>query len=231
MFWTEIWKISVFLSEKNFSFLEVKFSMYLNRCVVVMFVFFVFSYCVWWIMSGIDFTSLGKTELFIFLFFGLWHVYMLSLMVYLLFLLVSLVRYASSWTSSTLFFSTMQINAKMKRHPASILYKSTAGRYWPDGLMTARCRFIEDAYWDAYSRSRWNRRLKMNCMCSESGIQITATDLLWKLAFMATLVEWLRFFRRSNVYCGKYLYGWPRFLTLWKSRQMLQTQHLVAAVG
>ena len=93
-------------------------------------------------------------------------------------LLVSLERYASSWTSSTLFFSTMQINAKMKRHPASILYKSTAGRYWPDGLITARCRFIEDAYWDAYSRSRWNRRLKMNCMCSESGIQITATDLL-----------------------------------------------------
>ena len=32
MFWVEIWKISVFLSE-NFQFLEVKFSIYLNRQV------------------------------------------------------------------------------------------------------------------------------------------------------------------------------------------------------
>ena len=35
MFWAEIWKISVFLSE-NFQFLEVKFSIYLNRHVFVM---------------------------------------------------------------------------------------------------------------------------------------------------------------------------------------------------
>ena len=35
MFWAEIWKISEFLS-KNFQFLEMKFSMYLNRRVFVM---------------------------------------------------------------------------------------------------------------------------------------------------------------------------------------------------
>ena len=35
MFWAELWKISEFLSE-NFLFLEVKFSVYLNRCVFVM---------------------------------------------------------------------------------------------------------------------------------------------------------------------------------------------------
>ena len=35
MFWAEIWKISVFLSE-IFQFLEVKFSIYLNRRVFVM---------------------------------------------------------------------------------------------------------------------------------------------------------------------------------------------------
>ena len=35
MFWTEIWKVSEFLSE-NFHFLVVKFSIYLNRLVFVM---------------------------------------------------------------------------------------------------------------------------------------------------------------------------------------------------
>ena len=36
--------------------------------------------------------------------------------------------------------------------PASILYKSTAGHYrpvsYPDGPITARYRFIKNAYWD-----------------------------------------------------------------------------------
>ena len=36
-------------------------------------------------------------------------------------------------------------------YPASILYKSTAGRYRPvrvaDGPITARCRFIKNASW------------------------------------------------------------------------------------
>ena len=36
--------------------------------------------------------------------------------------------------------------------PASILYKSTAGRYrpvsYPDGPITVSCRFIKNAYWD-----------------------------------------------------------------------------------
>ena len=37
-------------------------------------------------------------------------------------------------------------------NPASILYKSTAGRYrpvsYPDGPITARCRVIKNAYWE-----------------------------------------------------------------------------------
>ena len=37
MFWAEIWKISVFLPE-NFQFLEVKFSIYLNRRVFIMYI-------------------------------------------------------------------------------------------------------------------------------------------------------------------------------------------------
>ena len=40
-------------------------------------------------------------------------------------------------------------------HPASILYKSTAGRYrpvrYPDGPITARYRFIKNAYWVTWS--------------------------------------------------------------------------------
>ena len=40
----------------------------------------------------------------------------------------------------------------MKVIPASILYKSIAGRYrpvsYPDGPITARYRFIKNAYWD-----------------------------------------------------------------------------------
>ena len=36
MFWAEIWKISEFFNLKMFSFLEVKFSIYLNRHVFVM---------------------------------------------------------------------------------------------------------------------------------------------------------------------------------------------------
>ena len=36
-------------------------------------------------------------------------------------------------------------------YPASILYKSTVGRYlpvsYPDGPITARCTFIKNAYW------------------------------------------------------------------------------------
>ena len=38
-------------------------------------------------------------------------------------------------------------------YPASILYKSTASRYrlvsYADGPITARCRFIKNAYWDS----------------------------------------------------------------------------------
>ena len=42
--------------------------------------------------------------------------------------------------------------SKSKNIPASILYKSIAGRYrpviYPDGPITARYRFIKNAYWN-----------------------------------------------------------------------------------
>ena len=45
------------------------------------------------------------------------------------------------------------VQADLKSFPVSILYKSIAGRYRPvrvaDGLITARYRFIKNAYWVA----------------------------------------------------------------------------------
>ena len=50
--------------------------------------------------------------------------------------------------------------------PASSLYKSIAGRYrpvsYPDGPITARYRFIKNAYWDLECLSevvRWTKLL------------------------------------------------------------------------
>ena len=44
-----------------------------------------------------------------------------------------------------------RVTAVKRLHPASILYKSVAGRYRPvrvaDGPITARYRFIKNAYW------------------------------------------------------------------------------------
>ena len=43
-------------------------------------------------------------------------------------------------------------------YPSSIVYKSTAGRYRPvsytDGPITARCKFIKNAYWVAIRATR-----------------------------------------------------------------------------
>ena len=45
------------------------------------------------------------------------------------------------------------MDSKGTNIPASIFYKSIAGRYrpvsYPDGPITARYRFIKNAYWDA----------------------------------------------------------------------------------
>ena len=53
--------------------------------------------------------------------------------------------------------SGMNIEAMGMRHPASILYKSSAGRYRPvrvaDGPITARCRFIKNAYWAVFKHN------------------------------------------------------------------------------
>ena len=42
MFWAEAWKISEFFLSEIFQFLEVEFSIYLNRCVFIM----------WWVTSS-----------------------------------------------------------------------------------------------------------------------------------------------------------------------------------
>ena len=54
------------------------------------------------------------------------------------------------WILFTVVYKRSTANGKIS---ASILYKSTADRYrpvsYPDGPITARCRFIKNAYWDA----------------------------------------------------------------------------------
>ena len=53
---------------------------------------------------------------------------------------------------------------KSSDFPASILYKSTAGRYrpvsYPDEPITARYRFIKNAYWELVKRFQGRRLLK-----------------------------------------------------------------------
>ena len=60
---------------------------------------------------------------------------------------------------------------------ASILYKSTAGRYRPvsyiDGPITARCRFIKNAYWVGFSRTRINITPGLVCYINTMKIKQT----------------------------------------------------------
>ena len=53
-------------------------------------------------------------------------------------------------------------------YPASILYKSTAGRYrpvsYPDGPIRARCRFIKNAYWVLCYQCLWSDS-SWSCLC------------------------------------------------------------------
>ena len=57
-----------------------------------------------------------------------------------------------AWQQSLWTFQNEKRNLRFSRSPASILYKSTAGRYrsvsYPDGPITARYRLIKNAYWD-----------------------------------------------------------------------------------
>ena len=67
--------------------------------------------------------------------------------------------------------------------PASILYKSTADRYqpvsYPDGPITARCRFIKNASWDsfgvdpcqkgfAFRTANWKHKLFPSYVCLQN---------------------------------------------------------------
>ena len=55
-------------------------------------------------------------------------------------------------------------------NPVSILYKSIAGRYrpvsYPDGPITARYRFIKNAYWESVSTTEENlhKGAPINCI-------------------------------------------------------------------
>ena len=52
---------------------------------------------------------------------------------------------------TSMIFSKIKILCSKKIFPASVLSKSIAGRYrpvsYPDGPITARYRFIKNAYW------------------------------------------------------------------------------------
>ena len=65
--------------------------------------------------------------------------------------------YQSDGSQSTWKYHDHEIQPFRCINPASILYKSTAGRYrpvsYPDGPITARCRFIKNAYWE--KKERW----------------------------------------------------------------------------
>ena len=55
--------------------------------------------------------------------------------------------------------------------PVSILYKSTVGRYrpvsYPDGPITARCRFIKNASWDSNPENlTYNLFFPVLCVCA-----------------------------------------------------------------
>ena len=69
-------------------------------------------------------------------------------------------------------FSTQLSIHSVVIYPASILYKSIAGRYrpvsYPDGPITARYRFIKNAYW-VYCHIRDIPRLKTNCETNKLG--------------------------------------------------------------
>ena len=61
------------------------------------------------------------------------------------------------------FFVLFFFLSKCNTAPASILYKSTAGRYrpvsYPDGPITAHYRFIKNAYWGEVGFSSFSRFL------------------------------------------------------------------------
>ena len=72
-------------------------------------------------------------------------------------------------------------------YPASILYKSIAGRYrpvsYPDGAITARYRFIKNAYWVGHAHGSWNKLVS-----GEGGLmQWTLFDIVLRFNFTVEL--------------------------------------------
>ena len=72
-------------------------------------------------------------------------------------------RIRAAWSVSSLGaygYPVMQSFFMRLTNPASILYKSIAGRYrpvsYPDGPITARYRFIKNAYWEVPD---WSTRI------------------------------------------------------------------------
>ena len=63
----------------------------------------------------------------------------------------------------------------MELYPASILYKSIADRYrpvsYPDGPITARYRFIKNAYWVVGERLLNSQHFNLGCVTASSVLQ------------------------------------------------------------
>ena len=92
--------------------------------------------------------------------------------------------------------------------PGSILYKSIAGRYWPvsypDGPITARYRFIKNAYWVLPLRSLQTQLLSalwpflsipifsflLRCVCVACGRKTYPHILTFNVLFSILRVLW-----------------------------------------
>ena len=85
-------------------------------------------------------------------------------------------------------------------NPASVLYKSIAGRYWPvsypDGPITARYRFIKNAYWEDLATKRSTYRIVIRTNLVElASMMITFQYLVSALSWF-----WRRFICVFTIY-------------------------------
>ena len=73
---------------------------------------------------------------------------------------IELCSFEKMWSPHD-WYSVDEISASaFDDNPASILYKSIAGRYrpvsYPDGPITPRYKFIKNAYWETFQKPCWN---------------------------------------------------------------------------
>ena len=89
-------------------------------------------------------------------------------------------------------------------YPASILYKSTAGRYRPvrvaDGPITARCSFIKNAYWD------------------KTGFRLT--DILFS-------IKTIHILQKNPIFWNVLLSDLTIQLCFWQVREMIRVEKII----